>query len=57
MKAAGKYSLLVPDNHHSHVIDRFLKFCYDNYILALSLPLHALQPLDIEVFGPTTSKR
>lgn len=53
-QAAGQYQLLIIDNHHSHVTYKFLKFCYENCIIALCLPphtTHALQPLDVGVFG------
>lgn len=57
-QAADKYRLLIMDNHHSHVTYRFLQYCYNNCILALCLPphtTHALQPLDVGVFGPLST--
>lgn len=58
VRAAQHHRLLIMDNHHSHVNYRFLKFCYDHGIIALCLPphtTHALQPLDVGVFGPLST--
>lgn len=48
-------SLLILDNHESHMTFAGLDFCKENGIIILSLPPHTshkLQPLDRSVFGP-----
>ncbi len=43
------------DNHQSHIDYKVVKFAKDNGIVLLTFPphcSHALQPLDVTVFGP-----
>lgn len=55
IKAGTKKTLLILDNHESHMTIAGLKFCKENDIEVLTLPPHTshkLQPLDKGVFGP-----
>lgn len=50
--------LLIFDNHCSHIDYIIVKFAKDNGIILLTFPphcSHALQPLDVSVFGPFKS--
>ena len=50
--------LLTMDNHSSHLDYNVIKFAKDNGIVLLTFPphcSHALQPLDVSVFGPFKS--
>ncbi|XP_045036776.1 uncharacterized protein LOC116930182 [Daphnia magna] len=50
--------LLTLDNHSSHIDYNVVKFAKDNGIILLTFPpqcSHALQPLDVSVFGPFKS--
>jgi len=50
--------LLIFDNHSSHIDYNVVKFAKDNSIILLTFPphcSHALQPLDVSVFGPFKS--
>ncbi|KKA23088.1 hypothetical protein T310_2814 [Rasamsonia emersonii CBS 393.64] len=54
-RTAGKYRLLILDDHHSHATAEFDQFCTENMIIPLYLPPHSshlLQPLDVACFGP-----
>ena len=51
--------LLIFDNHNSHIDYYVVKFAKENGIVLLTLPphcSHALQPLDVAVFGPFKSE-
>jgi hypothetical protein len=51
----GAKRLLILDGHSSHQTADFDKFCRENVIICLYMPLHTshlLQPLDVGVFGP-----
>ena len=50
--------LLIFDNHSSHIDYSVVKFCRENGVVLLTFPphcSHALQPLDVSVFGPFKS--
>ncbi|XP_041634749.1 uncharacterized protein zgc:113274 [Cheilinus undulatus] len=52
-----KPSLLLLDNHSSHLSVAGLKFAKENGVVLLSFPPHCshrLQPLDVSVYGPLT---
>ncbi|XP_043461954.1 tigger transposable element-derived protein 1-like [Leptopilina heterotoma] len=58
IKASTKRTLLILDNHESHMTIEALEFCKQNNIDLLTLPPHTshkLQPLDRGVFGPLKS--
>ena len=51
----GKHSILMLDNHKSHITGEFQYYCLKNEIHPLYLPAHAshkLQPLDVGPFSP-----
>lgn len=51
----AKPILLIMDNHQCHIDYKVVKFAKDNGIVLLTFPphcSHALQPLDVTVFGP-----
>lgn len=53
--SAERPTLLIMDNHSSHLSIKGLEFCKANGIIVLTLPPHTshkLQPLDRSVFGP-----
>ncbi|XP_011858146.1 PREDICTED: tigger transposable element-derived protein 6-like [Vollenhovia emeryi] len=55
IKAGTKRTLMILDNHESHMAIAGLEFCKQNNIDVLTLPPHTshkLQPLDRGVFGP-----
>ncbi|GBP27162.1 hypothetical protein EVAR_15935_1 [Eumeta japonica] len=48
-------SLLIVDNHDSHLAPAVLNIAKDNGVTLLTIPPHSshiLQPLDVSVFGP-----
>lgn len=48
-------SLLIVDNHDSHLVPAVLNIAKDNGVTLLTIPPHSshrLQPLDVAVFGP-----
>ena len=51
----GAYCLLVINGHESHNSLQFIKYCKENKIVILYMPLHLshiLQPLNIDCFLP-----
>lgn len=55
----GEYRLLILDGHASHVSSEIIQFCMNHKIVLLCLPshiTHALQPLDVNFFGPLAQK-
>jgi DDE superfamily endonuclease len=54
-----RYRILICDGHESHVSTAAIKFCLDHKIILLCLPPHSthlLQPLDVGIFGPISTK-
>lgn len=54
----GPY-LLVFDSHGSHITTKFMQFCLPNNVHPLTFPSHTshmLQPLDVGVFKPLSSR-
>jgi hypothetical protein len=54
-KANGRWRLLYLDGHNSHITLEVIEYTRQNKIVAICLPphtTHALQPLDVGVFGP-----
>jgi DDE superfamily endonuclease len=54
----GKHSILILDNHNSHITGEFQYYCLKNDIHPLYLPPHAsykFQPLDCGPFSPLSA--
>ena len=54
-QTAGRYHLLILDDHSSHATANFDHFCMERRIIPLYMPPHSshlLQPLDISCFAP-----
>jgi hypothetical protein len=54
-RTKGAYCLLVLDRHESYVSVDFQRYCKENKIVILCIPVyssHLLQPLDVGCFGP-----
>ena len=54
-KANGNLSLLICDEHDSHITSSWIAHCMKNNIIFMVLPPHSshlTQPLDVGVFGP-----
>jgi DDE superfamily endonuclease/Tc5 transposase DNA-binding domain len=54
----GRHSILILDNHNSHIIGEFQYCCLKHDIHPLYLPTHAshkLQPLDVGPFSPLSA--
>jgi hypothetical protein len=54
----GRHSILILDNHNSHIIREFQYYCLKHDIHPLYLPAHAshkLQPLDVGPFSPLSA--